>query len=139
MSLTMSLLSTKDIGGSMLELSITEEVEDESPRIKESKGLLRRAFSSKRRKKKKEFVTNISPRGSSLKVSPISPTPPCSCLLAAPFPGGYTQGELSPGGYGNFLGFPGSSSTPGSPGGYSPTLGRYSNCTFYTWFDILLH
>ena len=130
MSLTLSLLSTKDIGGSMLELSITEEVDDdESPRIKESKGLLRRAFSSKRRKKKKEFMTNTSPRGSSLRVSPNSQYP-CSCLLAAaPFPGGCSsQGDTSPGGgYGNYLGFPGTGSygsTLLSPGLYGNAFGR---------------
>jgi hypothetical protein len=124
-SLTMSLLSAKDIGGSMLELRVTEEPDDESPRVKESKGLLRRAFSSKRRKKKKEFGGNVSPRGSSLRVSPITP-PPCSCLLAAPFPGGYTQGDTSPSGSSNYLNFPGVYlNAPGSPGSYGNTLGRY--------------
>ena len=91
----------------MLELSITDtEAEEDSPRLKESKGLLRRAFSSKRKKKKKEFVNNISPGRSSLRVSPMSPTA-CSCLLSVPFAGGYSHSAGFPGGFTNSLALPG--------------------------------
>ena len=95
----------------MLELRVTKEVEhdsgDDSPRLKEARGLLRRAFSSKRRKKKKDFVTNLSPRGSTnLYVSTLGPAV-CPCLLGSPFPGGYTMPAGSP--------------TPGSPGYHTPS------------------
>ena len=78
----MSLISKRDIGHSMLELSIAEEEED-SPRFKESKGLLRRAFSSKKRKNKKDL-------NSSLRLSQSV----CTCFGAVPFPGGYSQGDI---------------------------------------------
>ena len=91
MSLTLPQL-TRDMGGSMLELCVIDEEEDEdSPRFKESKGLLRRAFSStRRRRKRKDFVSNVSPGGSSLMVSAMSPAA-CSCLLTVPFSSRCTQ------------------------------------------------
>ena len=69
----MSLVSAiREFGGSMLELNIAGEQED-SPKFKESKGLLRRAFSSKKRKKK----TDVNARRATDK---ISPEDSCACI-----------------------------------------------------------
>ena len=61
----MSLLSSRNKGKSMVDLkeASVDEVEDE-PRILEWKGLLRRAFSSKKRKKKRDRSSSCSPRAS---------------------------------------------------------------------------
>ena len=74
---TAGLLPNKDFGGSMIDLHKLT-VDEEEPRIKESKGLLRRAFSSRRKKRNKSpCVTPCrsprSPRSPNELVVPRSP------------------------------------------------------------------
>ncbi len=54
-----SLMVKKSFGGSLIDLNRIGENEEE-PRVKESKGLLRRAFSSRKKKKKKEKEQSTS-------------------------------------------------------------------------------
>jgi hypothetical protein len=78
----MSLLASalREVGGSMLELNAIEEQSEESAKFKESKGLLRRAFSSKKRRRK-----SGGPRGEK-----VSPSESCACICY----GGVHIGEL---------------------------------------------
>ena len=87
--------TTREFGGSMLDFSIVEEDEEDCPRLKESKGLLRRAFSSKKRKKKSSESRQLQ-RGSSMRYSPRSISSPHNSSPCICYVGGRTvsQGEL---------------------------------------------
>ena len=79
----MSILASalRDFSGSMLELNTIAEQQEDSAKFKESKGLLRRAFSSKRRRKRPS-----GNRGA----DKISPSNSCACICY----GGVHIGEL---------------------------------------------
>ncbi len=71
--MSLTLLTVKGLGKSMGDLGRNDQ-EDHEPEFKESKGLLRRAFSSRRKKKRNKSASGyLSPRGSRTR-SP-SPSP----------------------------------------------------------------
>ncbi len=71
--MSLTLLTVKGLGKSMGDLGRNDQEEHE-PEFKESKGLLRRAFSSRRKKKRNKSASGyLSPRGSRTR-SP-SPSP----------------------------------------------------------------